>query len=149
MLLSIAQARTHGYVFACFLPAGWPLASECIDDLPARTCIVSLLNERGRPFRLLQISRTTASRTGSSGSIGNGDGTFEINFSDRRGIHEKCLCRVKLPRHSPFKFDTEAERVAGLTPLGFAFHPSLLSGIKGDGASDWFSVDQVNCYVID
>ncbi len=131
-----AQVKQSGNVFAVFTPVAWPADSPgFIADPSRRTCIVSLGNKLGRPFRLKLKAgeeRYAVSRFGSDGPVFGGG--FDIALMSQG--QSSC---------SPFSFelDAEAESKAGLPPLPFVYDKTLLSGVPS------FTPAEIECYTLD
>ncbi len=131
-------------MFAVFTPMAWPAGSPVhVADPSGRTCIVSLLNKHGRPFRLKLKSGQEPNAVYKYDACGPcfGDGGGEVAvFAEKR-----CSC---LP--GTFELDAEAERKAGLPSLPFAYDRTLLSGVDEAGQSQhFFELAELECYTLD
>jgi hypothetical protein len=150
---TVAQPCDSDNVFACLTPVEWPATRQDLPDPSGQTCIVSLVNEYKRPFRLrLQNGAHpdgVVCRTIDGVSFGSHDGFVGLNFSSISG---EC-CRMHFELAPNFQLDAEAEKLAGLPVLPFSLDVSLLSGLplptSGRQLQFSFKLGEVECYAID
>ncbi len=170
-LLFVAQVKGSGNVFAFFTPVMPPKYKD-INDPSARTCIVSLVNKKNRPFRMKL--RPSARKSGVVKWLEDGiqygtsmDGYISIHFgAAQRSAYSyssdcgssnrhTCTClahfgTVKMASMVTFEMDDETELLAGRQPLPFFFDVPLLSGLPAEVRfTDAFNISEVDCYTFD
>ncbi len=139
-----AQVKENGNVFAVFTPLAWPTgASGYTADPSGRTFIVSLVNKSNRPFRLnlkKGSEQYAISRDESDGPCFGGGHDLALL------VMASSYCNSR-----SFELDAEAESLAGLPPLPFAYDKTLLPGVdSGKGVTyNCFSLAELECYTLD
>ncbi len=124
------QVKGSGNVFAVYAPGALAHSSDAatgfLRDESKHTCVVSLVNEHGRPCRLKlpPMAYTLMGRAG-SGLMSERDGRIAL-----ANDYQPALIAL----------DAEAESLAGLPPLPFPYHSTLLAG------SERRSIEEIECY---
>ncbi len=145
--------RESGNVFACFTPVAWPLKyKEVVHDPSGHTCIVSLVNQHGRPYRL----RTQPSKDDKTLRRNDHGLSFSI-AGDFATIHlhgGRCQGSLMFSNPSIFTLDAGAALVAGQPPLPLPAlnNAALLTGINTKvkaGSLCIFDVSEVEVYTLD